>query len=205
MIRGQWSALAVAALVAGNSWAQTQLPSPSTLTPSPVIVMPSRDGSMLRMQYQEQAPGNQEQAPGGSQPGRLEQQVEAAQTPGEGSGLGPTAIGDVKILQSALNGLFDWNDEKPPIGVFGWIDPDYTYRNSGHGIYNIAPVMNRFGDEFLMREIGLAIFKPLDPKEWSWGFNAQMLAGSDGFSSNPQPVGSHKPTPGSAIPSPILM
>ena len=39
--------------------------------------------------------------------------------------------------------------------------------------------MNRFGDEFLIRQIGLYITKPLDPKELSWGFNAIFIGGPD--------------------------
>ena len=39
--------------------------------------------------------------------------------------------------------------------------------------------MNRFGDEALARSIGLYISKPLDPKDWSWGFNAIFIGGAD--------------------------
>jgi len=179
----QWFGIGLATMLGGatavnaQSLQQATNNGPAAVSaPSPVIVMPSRDGSMLRVQYQEQAPGNQEQAPGGAQPGRMEQEAEASQTPSEGSGLGPTAPNKVNILQDLL-GL---DTEKPTLQVFGWVDPDYTYRNSGHGINNIAPVMNRFGDEFLMREIVLNVNKPLDSKDWSWGFNSTLLAGSDG-------------------------
>ena len=60
------------------------------------------------------------------------------------------------------------------------MDFDYTFRSTSHGINNIAPVQNRFGDEFLIRELGFYIYKPLDPKCWDWGFNALILAGADG-------------------------
>src|SRR5260370_29099659 len=98
---------------------------------------------------------------------------------GDGGGaaaLGPTAPDKVNILQSLLG----FDEEKPPLKVFGWIDPDYTFRNNGHGINNIAPVMNRFGDEVLMREIVLNVNKPMDPKELSWGFNSTLLHDADG-------------------------
>lgn len=179
MIRKRWCALAIAALVTGNSWSQTQLSTQSGMTSQAVMVMPAPDGSFVRVQYGDKAPA------AAAQPAPAAAAAADSDAGGGDAPWGPTPIGDVKIFQSALNGLLGWDDEKPPIGVFGWIDPDYTYRNSGHGINNIAPVMNRFGDEALMREIGLNIFKPLDPKELSWGFNAQMLAGSDGAFLNP--------------------
>jgi hypothetical protein len=82
----------------------------------------------------------------------------------------------VNILNKCLYG--DCMD-KAPIKVYGWLDADYTYRSTGSGENNIAPVMNRFGDEFLCRQIGLFITKPLDPKCCSWGFNAIFIGGSD--------------------------
>src|SRR5262249_49732898 len=69
--------------------------------------------------------------------------------------------------------------EKPCIRISGWADFDYTYRSTGPGITPIAPVMNRFGDEFLVRQLGIYLTKPLDPKEWSWGFNSIFIAGAD--------------------------
>jgi hypothetical protein len=98
-----------------------------------------------------------------------------------GDTYGPTPLNDVKILQKWLFG----ENEKPPINVSGWVDMDYTYRSTGKGENNIAPVQNRFGDEFLCRELGLYLSKPLDPKELSWGFNAILLGGSDAAFLNP--------------------
>jgi hypothetical protein len=59
------------------------------------------------------------------------------------------------------------------------MDFDYTYRSTGAGINNVAPVMNRFGDEFTARQLGLYVFKPLDQKDWDWGFNVIFIAGAD--------------------------
>ena len=82
----------------------------------------------------------------------------ASAGPDCGCGKGPTPLGDVKILQNLITG----DCEKPTIHISAWMDFDYTYRSTGHGINNIAPVMNRFGDEFLARELGLYVFRPLD-------------------------------------------
>jgi hypothetical protein len=109
--------------------------------------------------------------------------LEAAQTGtgsggGEGvaDGYGPTPLPRVNILNKWLYGD---NADKAKIKFAGWIDVDYTYRSTGNGINNIAPVMNRFGNEALARQIGLFIYKPLDPKEWSWGFNVIFMGGAD--------------------------
>jgi len=117
--------------------------------------------------------------------------------------LGPTPLLKVHCLEDWLRelcGKGPINDNPPPaadascpamdgaccdkhkecnIHIAGWIDADYTYRSTGSGENNVAPVMNRFGDEFLMRQIGLYLYKPLDPKDWSWGFNAIFIAGAD--------------------------
>src|SRR5262249_11691265 len=100
---------------------------------------------------------------------------EGRDQPGE-PGLGPTPLTKVGILQGLL---FGDNADKAPFHVAGWIEADYTYRSTGRGINTTAPVMTRFGDEFLFREIGLSLYRPLDPKCLSWGFNCIFLAGAD--------------------------
>jgi hypothetical protein len=90
--------------------------------------------------------------------------------------LGPTPLTKVGILQGLL---FGDDADKAFFHIAGWIEADQNWRNTGHGINNIAPVMNRFGDEFLLRQAGIYLWKPLDPKCWSWGFNAIFIAGSD--------------------------
>jgi hypothetical protein len=99
------------------------------------------------------------------------------------SPLGPTPFPKVGILQECI---FGKDNKDAPIWIGGWTDFDYTYRSNSTGPgFNpsggpsIAPVMNRFGNEFLVRELGLMITKPLDNKTWSWGFNIIAIAGSD--------------------------
>jgi hypothetical protein len=91
--------------------------------------------------------------------------------------LGPTPLTKVGILNDLIYGD---RAADAKIKFAGWMDFDYTFRSIGGGINNVAPVENRFGNEFLVRELGLYIYKPLDPKCWSWGFNAMMVVGSDG-------------------------
>jgi Putative beta-barrel porin-2, OmpL-like. bbp2 len=90
--------------------------------------------------------------------------------------LGPTPLLKVGILQGLI---FGDDADKAKWKVAGWLDADFTYRSTGHGINNIAPVMNRFGDEALLRQLGVLISRPLDQSTWSWGFNAIFIAGAD--------------------------
>jgi hypothetical protein len=170
MIRKRWCALAVAALITGSSSAQTPLPTQSVKSSS-IVIIDSTSGGGIRQVQAGEKPSSVT-----GEPAPAEGEAAAPGDDGGAAPLGPTAPDKVNILQNLL-GL---DEEKPALKVFGWIDPDYTYRSTGHGQNNIAPVMNRFGDEFLMREIVLNVNKPMDPKDWSWGFNSTLLAGSDG-------------------------
>ena len=93
------------------------------------------------------------------------------------SSLGPTPFPSVKILQNAI---FGQDNKDAPFQIGGWVDLDYTYRSTGSGRNDRAPVMNRFGNEFLARQIGLMITKPLEKEGFSWGYNIIALAGADG-------------------------
>ena len=101
---------------------------------------------------------------------------------GESSDFGPTPVNKVGIFQGLL---FGDRAEESKIKVGAWIEGDYTYRSTGSGITTAAPFMNRFGNEYLMREIGFLISRPLDPKQLSWGFNVIYFGGSDAAIINP--------------------
>ena len=99
------------------------------------------------------------------------------------SPLGPTPFTSVGILQECI---FGKDNKDACIKIGGWMDFDYTYNSTGSGkSFNstggpgIAPVMNRFGNEGTVRELGLWITKPLDKECLSWGFNIIALAGAD--------------------------
>jgi hypothetical protein len=139
----------------------------------------------------EPAPGAEQ--PGGASTGETRAAEQAAETGADagGSKYGPTPLTDVKILQNLLTG----DCEKPSIRIAAWVDVDYTYRSTGSGLNNIAPVMNRFGNEFLNRSDGIYLWKPLDEKDWSWGFNAIFIAGSDASFLTPLAGGWRNPDP----------
>jgi hypothetical protein len=149
--------------------------------PGTIVVSPSRGNGSTPRRFM--APNQTlvvQDSPAAGAPGEpegraLQIATEEGQPPAEAP-LGPTPLPNVNILNDLIFGEDAANSK---LKFYGWIDGDYTYRSSGHAVNNIAPVMNRFGDEFLARDIGLWITKPLDPKCWSWGFNSIFIAGAD--------------------------
>ena len=103
--------------------------------------------------------------------------------------LGPTPVTEVKLLQDFFKQLCRFDDPcepaKAPLRVYGWVDIGYTASTSGRGPLSVEPRENRFGREFTLDQIGLTIEKPLDPKEWSWGFVIRPYAGADAALLNP--------------------
>ena len=109
-------------------------------------------------------------------------QVESVRLHSAAPDYGPTPLGQVGILESLL---FGDNAAESKIKMNGWLETDYTYRSSGPGLTTVAPMMNRFGDEFLGRELGFVLSRPLDPNDWSWGFNVIYFGGADAAVINP--------------------
>jgi hypothetical protein len=181
MLRKRWLSLGALVLLGGVAQAQDK-GAPSTLPLAPPPARPALTADTPakpappKVLEGKPAPGNPDGAiaveSGGAPVGGVPPEDAPAASEEK---YGPTPLGDVKILQELLFG----KQEKPCLNVSGWLDMDYTYRSTGHGITPIAPVENRFGDEFLLREIGLFVSKPLDPKTWSWGFNAIYIGGAD--------------------------
>jgi hypothetical protein len=177
MLRKRWLSLGALALLGGAVQAQDRVltPSPTPLFGAPPVIFTQAPGQAEPPMAPEGgiAPGTPE---GGGAPQTREQGIAAGEgEPSPEGAYGPTPLADVKILQNLLFG----EQEKPWLRIAGWADFDYTYRSTGSGQNNVAPVMNRFGDEFLARQFGLYLWKPLDPTCWSWGFNSIFIAGSD--------------------------
>ncbi len=91
--------------------------------------------------------------------------------------MGPTPVSDVNILMDnlGLRGLFGDSG----IRTFGWVEGGYTGSSSGRGLLSVQPRQNRFGNEFLLNQIGLVIQKPLKQDEFDFGFNMRYFAGAD--------------------------
>jgi hypothetical protein len=173
MLRKRWLTLGAWALLAGGlAHADDKVAPPG----KPLAGAPAP--TVLQQQPAPGTPGSSGTPEAAPVPETRQQQfaTEEGNPPPEET-YGPTPLADVKILQGLLFG----DDPKPCLKIAGWADFDYTYRSTGTGRTNIAPVMNHFGDEFLARELGLWLSKPLDPEHWSWGFNAIYIAGADAF------------------------
>ncbi|WP_437193389.1 outer membrane beta-barrel protein [Planctomicrobium sp. SH527] len=91
--------------------------------------------------------------------------------------LGPTPVSDVGFLMKDL-GLAELFGDSG-IRAFGWIEGGYTGSSSGSGPLSVQPRQNRFGNEFLLNQIGLVVQKPLDQDEFDLGFNIRYFAGAD--------------------------
>jgi hypothetical protein len=94
-----------------------------------------------------------------------------------GARLGPVPVDEVGILMHDVGFADLFGDSG--IKTFGWVEGGYTYSSSTSGLMSVAPVQNRFGDEFLLNQIGLVLMKPLKQDEFNMGFNIRYFAGAD--------------------------
>jgi hypothetical protein len=109
-----------------------------------------------------------------SLPGEMTEDIAGAS---RATRLGPTPVSDVRFLMDNLGigGLLG----DSAIRTFGWVEGGYTGASTGAGMLSVQPRQNRFGDEFLLNQIGWAIQKPLQQDQFDWGFNVRYFAGSD--------------------------
>jgi Putative beta-barrel porin-2, OmpL-like. bbp2 len=107
--------------------------------------------------------------------------------------LGPTPVANVRILMNllGLDPLEEWSN----IRTFGWVEGGYTGASVGPGLLSVQTRQNRFGDEFLLNQIGWVIEKPLRSDQFDLGFVMRYFAGADaalgapkgGIDSSPNP------------------
>jgi hypothetical protein len=91
--------------------------------------------------------------------------------------LGPTPVSDVNFMMDVLGFRDLFGDTG--IRTFGWVEGGYTGASSGRGLLSVETRQNRFGNEFLLNQIGLAIEKPLRQDEFNIGFLMRYFAGGD--------------------------
>jgi hypothetical protein len=65
------------------------------------------------------------------------------------------------------------------IRTFGWFEAGYTGASPGSGLLSVQPRQNRFGDNFLVNQIGLTVQRPLDQDRFNLGFLVRYFAGAD--------------------------
>ena len=109
-----------------------------------------------------------------SLPGELTEDISQ---PADDFRLGPTPVSDVNFMMDylRLRELFGGSG----IRTYGWVEGGYTGSSSGRGILSVKPRQNRFGNEFLLNQIGIAIEKPLRQDEFNIGFMVRYFGGAD--------------------------
>jgi hypothetical protein len=91
--------------------------------------------------------------------------------------LGPTPVDEVGYLRNLLGGSPLFGDGG--LKVFGWVEGGHTFSSTGTGLLATQPRQNRFGEEFLLKQIGLVAQKPLRQDQLDFGFNVRYFAGHD--------------------------
>lgn len=127
-----------------------------------------------------------------SLPGELEEVLSSA--PSTAREFGPTPVADVRFLMDDLGLAEVFGDSG--IRAFGWLEGGYTASSSGSGLMSVQPRQNRFGNEFLLNQIGLVVQKPLKQDQFDLGFNVRYFAGADAALG--QPGGGIDDPPGNA-------
>jgi hypothetical protein len=170
-------------------------PSPAGTTPPQTTPAPGPQVQVIEYTVPAQPlatamPGAPAAAPGafspgstgvpGEVPGTTEQFLTEQANQPQQPKLGPMPVDEVQLFRRFL-----LDDGATKLKIYGWFDGGYTYRTSGPGETLVAPLPNRFGDEYSFNQIAIRIEKPLDPDNWSWGFNLQPYGGADAALLNP--------------------
>lgn len=98
--------------------------------------------------------------------------------------FGPTPVSDVRILMDRF-GLGSILSDRG-MRTFGWIEGGYTGSSSNKGLLSVETRQNRFGNEFLLNQIGLVLQKPLEQDRFNIGFNIRYFAGADAALGQPK-------------------
>ncbi|WP_152050260.1 outer membrane beta-barrel protein [Tautonia marina] len=96
--------------------------------------------------------------------------------------LGPTPVSEVGLLRN----LFGLSEEPGSLRTFGWVEGGYTGASTGPGLLRVQPRQNRFGNEFLLNQIGLVVQKPLRQDAFDLGFTVRYFAGADAALGQPK-------------------
>src|SRR5262249_44159177 len=84
--------------------------------------------------------------------------------PPAGFRLGPTPVSEVNFLMDylRLGDLFGDTGFR----TFGWVEGGYTGASPGAGVLSVQTRLNRFGNEFLLSDLGFTVEKPLRQDEF---------------------------------------
>jgi hypothetical protein len=153
----------LASVVAWTAEAQDEIPPPGTAPPQPP---PPRASTGLEPE---------------SLPGELSEDIAQPQ---DDFRFGPTPVSDVRFLMDYL-GLGSVLSGRG-MRTFGWVEGGYSGSSSGSGLLSVQPRQNRFGDEFLLNQIGFVLQKPLEQDRFNIGFNVRYFAGADAALGQPK-------------------
>ena len=168
-------AVSAAVFICGASVASAQGPAPQGSTPA--VEVPVAEAAVPAAATTSQAFGLESHS--------LPAEIAEDLSPLYGPRWGPTPVDQVGFLKTLLSGVPAVADGK--IRTFGWLEGGYTGASfPGHGILNIQPRLNRFGNEFTVNQLALVVQKPLAQDRLDWGFNIRYYAGSDAALGQPR-------------------
>ncbi|MDX2038439.1 MAG: outer membrane beta-barrel protein [Isosphaeraceae bacterium] len=126
-----------------------------------------------------------------SLPRELAEDIASPATPAR---FGPTPVSEVNILMDVLGFRNILSDRG--MRTFGWVEGGYSGASTGPGLLRVEPRQNRFGNEFLLNQIGWVIQKPLQQDRFNIGFNVRYFAGADAALGQPKGgIGGADPNP----------
>lgn len=178
-------------LLLGGATAQAQQPvppPPGTPAPYPVPypgTEPAQDPNTYPTTAQDQQAPRRALYDVESIPSMLNEDIRSAPSaPPAAPQWGPTAVSDVRFLMDYVGLARLFGDSG--IRTFGWVEGGYTGASGRPGPLSVQPRLNRFGDEFLLNEIGLVLQKPLAQDKFDWGFNMRYFAGANAALGQPR-------------------
>jgi hypothetical protein len=91
--------------------------------------------------------------------------------------LGPTHVSEVNILMDDLGLRRLFGDSG--IRAFGWLEAGYNGASTGTGLLSVQTRLNRFGNNFLLSDLGFTVQKPLEQDEFNLGFFVRYFSGAN--------------------------
>jgi hypothetical protein len=175
-----WRRLSSTCLAALLAWtagvAAQEVPPTQPAMPGPAF---PEDGPDLGAAQLTLFPGTNRPTPAAgleleSLPGQLQEDIDQ---PAPVVRFGPTPVSEVNFLMDYLRLGEFFGDSG--IRTLGWVEGGYTGASTGSGILSVETRQNRFGNEYLLNQIGLTVEKPLRQNEFNLGFMMRYFAGAD--------------------------
>ena len=154
-----------------------EIPQPAQELPQPMQEVPQPVQEILQPGFGLAAPqptGYGSGLEAESLPGELTEDITGG---AESLRFGATPVSQVNFLMQYLRfaDLFG----NTGIRTFGWVEGGYNGASTGTGVLSVQTRQNRFGNEFLLNQIGWVIEKPLEQNVFNLGFMMRYFAGAD--------------------------